>query len=127
MEASFNLQEVFESGVSIVRNLPKEGPIKPSDELKLRFYAYFKQATCGPNDTPKPRFYQVIERYKWDAWKQLGDLTKDEAMLGYIKELKQIMDSVKQTYDDSWRTEDEAGKKFYDYCKLAADNVKQES
>lgn len=122
MDTDFNLEEVFNSGVSIVRNLPKEGPIKPSDELKLKFYAYFKQATCGPNQTPKPRFYQVIEKYKWEAWKKLGELSKEDAMFGYITELKQIMDSVKEAYDDSWRKEDETGKKFYDYCKSVASN-----
>ena len=116
----YDVQEVFESAVTIVRNLPKEGPIKPSDELKLKFYAYFKQATHGPNDTPKPRFYQIVEAYKWDAWNKLGDLSREEAMLAYIRELKQIMETIPREEadeNDSKHFEEILGKRFYDYCK----------
>lgn len=120
MDDNFRVEEVFESAVSIVRNLPKEGSIKPSDELKLKLYAFYKQATHGSNDTPKPRFYQIVEVYKWDAWLRLGDMTKDDAMLNYIRELKQIMKSVPRNeaeIDGTDRFEDILGKKFYDYCK----------
>lgn len=116
----YDIQEVFESAVTIVRNLPKEGPIKPSDDLKLRLYACFKQATHGPNDTPKPRFYQIVEAYKWDAWRKLGDMSREEAMLSYIRELKQIMDTIPREEtdeDDNRHFEEILGKKFYDYCK----------
>lgn len=116
----FEIQEVFESAVTIVRNLPKEGPIKPSDELKLKLYAYFKQATHGPNDTSKPRFYQIVESYKWDAWRKLGEMPREEAMLNYIGELKQVMDTIPREEtndDDSKHFEDVLGKRFYDYCK----------
>lgn len=116
-----DIEEVFESAVCIVKNLPKEGPIKPSDELKLKLYAYYKQATHGPNDTPKPRFYQIVEAYKWDAWHKLNDMTRREAMINYVSELKEIMDSIPKDQTDpeeSKRFEDVLGKKFYDYCKL---------
>lgn len=119
-QEEFNIEEVFESAVAIVRNLPKEGPIKPSDELKLKLYAYFKQATHGPNDTPKPRFYQFVESYKWDAWHKLGDMSRNDAMSNYIRELKQIMDTIpKDSALDGGNKhfEEILGKKFYDYCK----------
>lgn len=110
--------ELFESAVSIVRNLPKEGSFKPSDDLKLKFYAYFKQATHGPNDTPKPRFYQIVELYKWDAWHKLRDMSKEEAMKNYIRELKQCMDTLPLSEEEDTKYfEDFLGKRFYDYCK----------
>lgn len=118
--SEFSVEEIFESAVSIVKNLPKEGPIKPSDDLKLKLYAYYKQATHGPNNTPKPRFYQIVEAYKWDAWHKLGNMSKHDAMLNYIKELKQIMDTIpneEAAIEDSKHFEDILGKKFYDYCK----------
>lgn len=120
MDKDFTTEEVFNSAVSIVRNLPKEGSIKPSDELRLKLYAYFKQATHGPNDTSKPRFYQVVEGYKWDSWRKLGDMPKETAMMHYIQELKEIMKTipVKETdVEDNKHFEDVLGKKFYDYCK----------
>ena len=121
-QEQFNIEEVFESAVAIVRNLPKEGPIKPSDALKLKLYAYFKQATHGPNDTPKPRFYQFVESYKWDAWHKLGDMPRFDAMSNYIFELKQIMDTIPRdsaVEETNKRFEEILGKKFYDYCKSA--------
>lgn len=120
MDDNFSTEEVFNSAVSIVKNLPKDGPIKPSDDLKLKFYAFFKQATHGPNNTPRPRFYQIVEAYKWDAWRQLGDMSKENAMLNYIQELKQAMDLIPEKDMDLESTknfEDILGKKFYDYCK----------
>uniref|UniRef100_A0A915IVL4 ACB domain-containing protein n=1 Tax=Romanomermis culicivorax TaxID=13658 RepID=A0A915IVL4_ROMCU len=38
---------------------------QPSAELKLRFYAYFKQATIGRCNEPKPAFWDVVKRAKW--------------------------------------------------------------
>lgn len=103
-------EEAFNSAVTIIRNLPKEGPIKPSDELKLKFYAYFKQATDGPNNTPKPRFYQIVESYKWDAWKKLGDMSRDDAMLNYIREFKQAVESLPQSTNMESSTDLESSK-----------------
>ena len=130
MDNNLTTEEVFNSAVSIVRNLPKEGAIRPSDELKLKFYAYFKQATHGPNDTPKPRFYQIVEVYKWDAWQKLGDMSKEEAMLSYIRELKKVMDDIPEDEVDpeaNRHFEDVLGKKFYDYCKSSVSRPLQES
>lgn len=126
MDKNFSTEEVFESAVSIVKNLPKEGAIKPSDELKLKLYAYYKQATHGPNDTPKPRFYQIVEAYKWDAWQKLGNMSKEDAMLNYIGELKGIMESIPEEENDpeaNKQLEDVLGKKFYDYCKSIVSRI----
>ena len=55
----------------------------------LRFYGLFKQATEGKNNLPKPSFWAVITKAKWDAWKNLGNMPKEEAMKKYVDELKQ--------------------------------------
>lgn len=128
MSEEFPIEEVFDSAVSIVRNLPKEGPIKPSDDLKLRLYAFYKQATHGPNDTLKPRFYQIVDGYKWEAWTKLGEMSKEDAMSNYIAELRQIMESIPHEEADSQdktHFEDVLGKKFYDYCKSTASQKSQ--
>lgn len=56
-----------------------------SDDLKLRFYALYKQATIGKCNTPKPWAVQVVERAKWDAWNTLGTMTKETAMVKYCE------------------------------------------
>lgn len=117
----FKIEEVFESAVTIVKNLPKEGPIQPSNELKLKLYAYYKQATCGPNTTSKPYIWQVVEQYKWDAWLKLGDMTREDAMSNYVMELKKVMETISKDEADTEKSkefEQVLGKKFYDYCKF---------
>lgn len=86
-------EEIFESAVNTVRSMPKNGPFKPSDETKLKLYAFYKQATHGFNCTPRPRFYDLVNIYKWNAWKKLGSMSKDDAKLAYIQELKNIVQS----------------------------------
>ena len=70
--------------------LLSSGSFQPSDELKLTFYAYYKQATEGANETKKPHFYDIVNRYKWEAWKKLGNMSKREAMTVYVEELKKV-------------------------------------
>lgn len=107
-----DVKRQFDAAVNVIRNLPatpsKDGeflfiilpttlpnnrlsaPFQPSDELRLRFYAFYKQATEGPNNTPKPAFYDLVGKYKWAAWTNLGQMSKIEAMKGYINELKKV-------------------------------------
>ncbi len=67
------------------------GPFQPSPHLMLRFYSLFKQATEGKCSKGKPAFWAVIEKAKWDAWKALGNMPKEEAMSQYVEELKQVI------------------------------------
>lgn len=41
------------------------GSIQPSNDTKLKFYSYYKQATEGPCDAPKPSFWEVVNKAKW--------------------------------------------------------------
>ena len=66
------------------------GPYQPSNELMLKFYGYYKQASIGPCDSPKPSFWDIINRAKWDAWHKLGDMSSEDAMNHYVEELKQV-------------------------------------
>ena len=33
---------------------------------------------------------KIVERYKWDAWKKLGKMSKDDAMKKYVERLTTI-------------------------------------
>lgn len=55
----------------------------PGNEVKLKIYALFKQATQGPCNTPKPGMLDFVNKVKWDAWKSLGSISQEEARQQY--------------------------------------------
>lgn len=57
----------------------------PGNEVKLKMYALFKQATIGKCNTPKPGMMDMVGKYKWNAWNDLGDMSQDQAQQEYIK------------------------------------------
>ncbi|XP_026316326.1 acyl-CoA-binding domain-containing protein 5 isoform X2 [Hyposmocoma kahamanoa] len=94
-----SLEEKFNAAVNVIRSLPKSGSYQPSNELMLRFYSYFKQATAGPCDIPKPGFWDVVNRAKWESWNRLGNMTKEEAMQAYVSELHKIIETMSYNQD----------------------------
>lgn len=94
-----SLEEKFNAAVNVIRSLPKSGSYQPSNELMLRFYSYFKQATEGPCDKPKPGFWDVVNRAKWESWNRLGNMTRDEAMQAYVDELHKIVETMSYSSD----------------------------
>ncbi|KAM6107974.1 LOW QUALITY PROTEIN: acyl-CoA-binding domain-containing protein 4 [Pterocles gutturalis] len=63
----------------------------------LRFYSYYKQATAGRCQGPRPGFWDPIGRYKWDAWHSLGRMSKEEAMAAYVAEMKKVAQKIINT------------------------------
>ncbi|RMZ93867.1 Acyl- -binding domain-containing 5 [Brachionus plicatilis] len=92
--SSLTLEERFNELCQIVQSLPKEGDIKLTNDDKLKFYSYYKQATEGPCDTPQPSIFKLVERAKWNAWNELGNLSKEDAMKSYINEMKNIISGL---------------------------------
>ncbi|GAB6029562.1 hypothetical protein CHUAL_005307 [Chamberlinius hualienensis] len=113
-------KEKFEAAVNVIKNLPKDGPYQPSNDMKLRFYSLYKQATEGPCQASKPAFWDVVGRVKWDAWKKLGDMTKDEAMQAYIDGLKEISLQIVETMSFTDKIADfmESVGPFYEMVEL---------
>ena len=72
----------FEEAAKKVRNAD---PNKLSNEQKLSLYALYKQATDGENHRPEPSKISVSDHAKWDAWKKLGAMSKEEAQKKYIE------------------------------------------
>ncbi|XP_041087262.1 acyl-CoA-binding domain-containing protein 4 isoform X2 [Polyodon spathula] len=87
----------FQAAVSVVHSLPKNGLYQPSHKVMLRFYSFYKQATCGPCTAPRPGFWDPIGRYKRDAWKRLGDTSREGAMREYVEEMKRVAQEVIDT------------------------------
>lgn len=63
----------------------------PGNEVKLKIYALFKQATQGPCNTPKPGMLDFVNKAKWDAWKSLGNVSQDEAKQDYINLISSLV------------------------------------
>jgi acyl-CoA-binding protein len=62
----------------------------PSNELKLRLYAHYKQATEGDVKGDKPGFTDFVGRAKYDAWAKLKGVPTEKAMEGYIKLVERV-------------------------------------
>ncbi|XP_053215638.1 acyl-CoA-binding domain-containing protein 5 isoform X1 [Podarcis raffonei] len=87
----------FEAAVKVIQSLPKNGSFQPTNEMMLKFYSFYKQATQGPCSSPRPGFWDPIGRYKWDAWSALGDMPKEDAMIAYVEEMKKILETMPMT------------------------------
>ena len=58
---------------------------KPSNEVLLKLYGLYKQATLGNINTPKPSGlfnYKLSE--KWKSWNECKDLETEKAQQKYI-------------------------------------------
>ncbi|KAL4234002.1 Enoyl-CoA delta isomerase 2 [Mactra antiquata] len=56
----------------------------PGNDVKLKIYALFKQATVGKCNAPKPGMMDIVGKYKWNAWNDLGNMSQDDAQKEYI-------------------------------------------
>ncbi|XP_024130011.1 acyl-CoA-binding domain-containing protein 5 isoform X1 [Oryzias melastigma] len=94
-EDDYSLEGKFSAAVKVVQSLPVEGSFQPSDDMMLMFYSYYKQATAGPCNFPRPiGFWDSNSKAKWDAWSSLGNMTKEEAMKNYIEAIQLILETV---------------------------------
>ena len=58
-----DLEKKFTAAVGVIQNLPKDGSFQTSNEMKLQFYAYYKQATAGPCSGVRPGFWDLVGRF----------------------------------------------------------------
>ena len=75
-----DLQTQFEQAAQEAQQLPK----KPDNETLLQLYAYYKQATVGDVSGKRPGFANMVDRAKYDAWKNVKGTPKEQAMQAYI-------------------------------------------
>lgn len=87
---SSEIDSLFNKSVKVI-NSP-DNPKQVSNETKLRLYSLFKQAESGPCNIEKPGLFDPVGRAKYDAWKSLKDMSKDEAKQKYIDAVSHIFD-----------------------------------
>lgn len=81
-----DLKARFDEAVNYIQTA--EGDFKPSNELKLEFYALFKQATEGDVSGKRPGMMDFVGRAKYDAWEGVKGMSGEAAMQKYIDQLE---------------------------------------
>jgi diazepam-binding inhibitor (GABA receptor modulating acyl-CoA-binding protein) len=76
-----DLKKKFEKASKDVLKAKKD----PGNDLKLRLYANYKQATEGDVSGEKPGAFDFVNRAKYEAWAKLKGTPADKAMEDYIK------------------------------------------
>jgi pimeloyl-ACP methyl ester carboxylesterase len=82
------LQQRFEAAAEKVATAPKDGPLKPSNEMKLKMYALYRQAKDGDVQGKRPGMMDIVGRLKYDAWADLKGLAREDAMRRYVDEVE---------------------------------------
>ncbi|MCP4291381.1 MAG: acyl-CoA-binding protein [bacterium] len=67
-------------------------PEKPGNDVLLKMYGLFKQATSGDNNTPKPTGFDFKGAAKHTAWLQESGKSKEEAMTEYLEFVGALFD-----------------------------------
>jgi acyl-CoA-binding protein len=76
-----DLRKKFEKASKDVLGAKKD----PGNDMKLKLYAHYKQATEGDVTGEKPGFTDFVNRAKYEAWAKLKGTPADKAMEAYIK------------------------------------------
>ncbi|MBN2057156.1 acyl-CoA-binding protein [bacterium] len=82
------LESRFKQAAEDVKDLAR----KPDNKTLLRLYSLYKQATEGQPSGARPGMMEFVDRAKYDAWKNLGDMSREDAMEAYIDLVEQLAD-----------------------------------
>jgi acyl-CoA-binding protein len=83
-----DLENRFQEAVNIADNMSQA--TLPQD-VQLRLYAYYKQATFGTvNPSSISATYHLRDAFKTNAWMQISHLTADEAKELYIEAIEAL-------------------------------------
>lgn len=82
-----SLDEQFEQAQAALKTLSSD----PGNELKLRIYALYKQATAGDASGKRPGFGDLMGRAKFDAWKKMSGSTPEAAKQAYVDTVDSLL------------------------------------
>ncbi len=81
-----DLQAQFKQAAAAVMELPK----RPDDQILLKLYGLYKQATEGNLKGKRPGFTDVKGRAKYDAWARFRGKSQEWAMGEYVKLVEEL-------------------------------------
>lgn len=79
-------QEEFESAVAKSKTLSE----RPSNDVLLKLYALYKQASEGDVNTERPGGFDFKNIAKWDAWKKQEGKSQEEAREEYVQYVNEL-------------------------------------
>jgi diazepam-binding inhibitor (GABA receptor modulator, acyl-CoA-binding protein) len=82
-----DLKKKFAKASEDVKKAKKD----PGNDMKLKLYAHFKQASDGDVSGDKPGFTDFVNRAKYDAWAKLKGMSQDDAMTAYVKLVERVL------------------------------------
>ncbi len=80
------IKKQFEAASAAVLKAKKD----PGNDLKLKLYAHYKQATEGDVQGDKPGFTDFVNRAKFEAWAKLKGTSSEDAMAAYIRLVERV-------------------------------------
>ncbi|CAE6353356.1 unnamed protein product [Rhizoctonia solani] len=101
-------QAKFDKAASVVQSLPKDGPIKPTQDDQLKFYSLYKQGTIGDVNTERPGLLDFTGKAKWDAWNSVKGTPKEDAQKEYVDRLLKILKQSDSEEAKKWAGEIES-------------------
>ena len=84
MSEDNQIEDKFTQLADKIKNSKVNPEVKISDDLKLTFYMYYKQATLGDCNTPQPGMFEFTKSALWNGWNSLNGMSKLDAMKMYI-------------------------------------------
>ncbi|KAF8688908.1 Acyl CoA binding protein, partial [Rhizoctonia solani] len=88
-------QAKFDKAASVVQSLPKDGPIKPTQDDQLKIYyddsRPMRLGTIGDVNTDRPGLLDFTGKAKWDAWNSRKGTPKEDAQKEYVDRLLKIL------------------------------------
>ncbi len=81
-----DLQAAFQTAVARVRELAE----RPDNDILLKLYALYKQATEGDACGPKPGFFDFVGTAKHESWGKLKGMSREDAMQRYVELVERL-------------------------------------
>ncbi|HET6604164.1 MAG TPA: acyl-CoA-binding protein [Xanthomonadaceae bacterium] len=81
-----DLEARFQQAAQDVQKLDDE----PDNNVKLRLYALYKQATEGDIKGEKPGFFDFVGTAKYEAWEKVKGTDREEAMRQYVAQVERL-------------------------------------
>jgi len=78
-----DIEQEFSQTVADIKNSTSTKPLPQN--LKLKMYALYKQATEGDVSGSKPSMIDMVGRAKYKAWAELKGKSQQEAKSEYVK------------------------------------------